>query len=189
MAGEKKLWKLRRSGIHGSGMFAADDIPKGARIIEYVGVKVDKDESLNRCLKQEAKGRKTGGAMVFVFDLNDKYDLDGNIPNNPAKYINHSCDENCEAVNEDDQIFIYSKKKIPKGAELTFDYGYDIEFYEEHPCRCGSPKCVGYIVTKEQRKKLRKLIDKQKVPDSILPGKSKKTASKGRKKKKSAKSP
>lgn len=154
----EKLWELHRSPIHRKGMFAAADIPAGTPIVEYVGQKIDKDESLERCLEQEKKGAKSGGAKVFIFDLNDDWDLDGNVPNNPAKYINHSCDENCEAINDDDHIWIYAKKDIAKGNELTFDYGYDIEHYEEHPCECGSKRCCGYIVAKSQRRQLKKRL-------------------------------
>ena len=158
MAKSGHYWTLKRSSIHQKGMFAARDIPKGEPIIEYVGERIDKAESERRCLDQEAKGRKSGGAMVYVFDLNAEYDLDGNVPDNPAKYINHGCEENCEAVNEDDRIFIYAKRDIRKGDELLFDYGYDIEHWEDHPCRCGSPKCVGYIVAKSQRSELKKRL-------------------------------
>lgn len=159
---EKPAWKLTESSIHACGMFAARDIDKGERIIEYLGERISKDTSLQRCLDREAYGRSTGEAMVYIFDLNETHDLDGDIADNPAKYINHSCNENCEAINEDDRIFIYAKKAIAKGKELTFDYGYDVEHYKEHPCRCGSKQCVGYIVAKSQRKQLKQLIAKDK---------------------------
>lgn len=158
MAKAKKPWVLRRSSIHQRGMFAARNIEAGEQIIEYFGELIDKDESLERCLKQEAKGKRTGGAMVFIFDLDEDYDLDGNIPNNPAKYINHCCEHNCEAVNEEGRIFIYALQDIEEGQELTFDYGYDVEFYEDHPCCCGAPSCCGYIVAAEQRGKLKRKL-------------------------------
>lgn len=181
----KKLWKLRKSKIHGNGMFAREDIPAETRIIEYVGEKISKKESLKRCLEWDEKARKSGEGLVYIFDLNKRYDLDGNVPGNPAKYINHSCDENCEAINEDNRIFIYSKKDIKKGDELYFDYGYALEHFLDHPCRCGSPKCVGYIVAKTSRKKLKTILKKQK--EKAIREAEASVAKKPKKKKKAAK--
>lgn len=158
---DKPLWKLRKSKIHGNGLFATADIPKGTQIIEYVGEKIRKKESLRRCLEWEEKARKSGEGLVYIFDLNKQWDLDGNNDHNPAKYINHSCDENCEAINEEGRIFIYSKKPIAKGEELYFDYGYSLEHFLDHPCRCGAEKCVGYIVAKSSRKKLKTILKKK----------------------------
>ncbi|WOO40892.1 SET domain-containing protein [Rubellicoccus peritrichatus] len=176
----KKLWKLRKSKIHGNGLYAATDIESGAAIIEYVGEKIKKKESLKRCTEWEASARKTGEGLVYIFDLNEKYDLDGNIPNNPAKYINHSCDENCEAINEDDNIWIYASRDIKKGDELFFDYGYALEHFIDHPCLCGSENCVGYIVAKSRRKKLLSILKKQAAKKAAK--KKSKAAKKGSKK-------
>ncbi len=155
MGSSVTLWELRDSVIHQQGMFARVDIPAGTKIIEYFGERVSKEESLRRCLAQEAKGGATGGPKVFIFDVNEEWDLDGDIPDNPAKFINHSCEENCQATNEDDRIWIVASKDIPRGAELTFDYGYDRDHYQDHPCRCGSRRCVGFIVAKHHRRALR----------------------------------
>ena len=94
--------------------------------------------------------------------MNDKWDLDGRVENNPARLINHSCDGNCEAINVDGEIWIFSKKKIKEGQELTYDYGYDMEHFLDHPCRCGTKNCVGYIVREDQRIKVRLLLKKRK---------------------------
>lgn len=157
----KKLWKLKKSKIHGNGLYANTDIDAGVAIIEYVGEKIKKKESLKRCTEWEEAARKTGEGLVYIFDLNKKYDLDGNTPNNPAKYINHACNENCEAINEEDRIWIYSTKEIKKGEELYFDYGYALEHFVDHPCRCGAEDCVGYIVAKSRRKKLLSILKKK----------------------------
>ena len=157
-----KLWKLKRSKIHGRGLYAAAPIPRGTKIIEYVGEKITKAESLRRCLEWEEKARKVGRGLVYIFDLIKRYDLDGICPGNPAKYINHSCEENCEAVNERGRIWIYSVRDIEEGEELSFDYGYALEHFLDHPCRCGAPGCVGYIVAKDSRKKLLEMIRKRK---------------------------
>lgn len=148
--GQSEWVEVRNSEIHGRGVYAAKDIPAETRIIEYVGELVDKEESEKRAWKQHDRARETGDAAVYIFTLNKRWDIDGNVPWNTARLINHSCSPNCEAWVVGRKIFIYSLRDIPAGAELTFDYGFDIECYEDHPCRCGSAECVGYIVSREQ---------------------------------------
>ncbi len=174
MTRKPKLWRLGRSGIHNKGVFAHVDIAKGERILEYRGRVIDKETSERMCLEWEEKARQSGDGLVYVFNLNDSHDLDGNVPRNPAKYINHSCDENCEAINEDDRIFIYAKRNIAAGEELFFDYGYELEHFPDHICRCGSPKCVGYIVAKDERRKLKTLLKKRREREKSARAKNKK---------------
>lgn len=154
--------EIRNSPIHGQGVFATRRIRKGTRVIQYKGEFIDKEESNRRGLALFEESQKTGGASVYIFDLNDEWDMDGNKPYNPARLINHSCDPNCEMVNEDDELWLFAIKEIKKGEELSFDYGYDIEHYMDHPCRCGSPNCVGYIVAGSQREKLRRRLQRKK---------------------------
>lgn len=151
----------RQSDIHGSGVYASKPIPKGQRIVEYVGEKIDKDESEKRATKQLEHAEKTGDAAVYIFTLSKKWDIDGNVPWNVARLLNHSCDPNCETWIEEKRIYIYAQRDIEKGEELTFDYGFDIENFEDHPCLCGSDDCVGYIVGRDQWSKLRRKLAKQ----------------------------
>ncbi len=154
---------IKKSKIHGTGVYAARDFKKGEKIIEYKGEKITKKESERRAEEQLRKHKKNPQeGAVYIFELNKKYDLDGNIPENKAKYINHSCDPNAEAINEKGRIWIVAKKKIKKGEEITYNYGYDLENYEEHPCKCGSKNCLGYIVAPEHRKKLKKILEQKK---------------------------
>ena len=141
--------EARSSEIHGTGVYAIKDIPVGKKIIEYLGERIDKEESERRANAQMEHAEKTGDAAVYIFSLNKKWDIDGNTPWNTARLLNHSCDPNCEAWIEEKQIFLYSLRDIADGEELTFDYGFDIENYEDHPCLCGSDKCVGYIVGRD----------------------------------------
>jgi len=166
-------WEVRNSGIHNSGVFAKRKIPKDTPIIEYIGERISKKESNRRCLEWEEKARKKGEGLVYIFDLNKKWDLDGNVEDNPAKFINHSCDENCEAVNDDDRIWIYSKRTIEKGEELSFDYGYNLEHFMDHPCKCGAENCCGYIVAKENRRKLKKILKSKKRKEEETHAKTK----------------
>ena len=160
-APEKKYWVVRGSSIHNRGIFARIDIPNDQPIIEYIGEKITKAESTRRGLALEAKAKKTGGAAVYIFTLNSRHDIDGGFPGNPARLINHSCDANCEAYIIKGQIWIYSLREIKKGEELTYNYGFELDTWEDHPCRCGKPGCVGYIVDKQYWKKLRRILDKR----------------------------
>ncbi|MBS3072380.1 SET domain-containing protein-lysine N-methyltransferase [Candidatus Pacearchaeota archaeon] len=155
--------KFRRSKIHSTGGFAAKDIPKGTKIIEYIGKKITKKQADKIADKEMARHKrdKNNGA-VYIFELNKKYDIDGNVSWNPARLINHSCSPNAETEIKKERIWIIATKKIKKGEEITYDYGYDIDDWDNHPCKCGSKNCVGYIVSQDQWKKLRKRLQNPK---------------------------
>ncbi|MBF0533277.1 MAG: SET domain-containing protein-lysine N-methyltransferase [Candidatus Omnitrophica bacterium] len=150
---------VQKSAIHNQGIFAAADIPRGARIIEYIGRKITKAQSVRLAdlFLEKAKGNQDHGA-VYIFELNKRHDLDGAVPENTARYINHSCHPNCEAQIIRGHIWIISRRKIKAGEELTYNYGYDVDHYEDHTCHCGAPNCVGYIVARAQWQKLKKKI-------------------------------
>lgn len=131
--------ELRPSGIHGRGAFARQPIPAETRLLEYVGRKVDKTESAKLC----------DDGNPYIFTINDEWDIDGDVPWNPARFLNHSCGPNCEAQQEEDRIWIVALRDIATGEELTFNYGYDISEWRDYPCACGSPQCLGFIVAEE----------------------------------------
>ena len=142
----------KRSKIHGIGVFAARDIKKGAKVIEYIGEKI----------RKPVTDRRSKPDYVYIFTLNDYYDVDGNVGGNGAQYINHTCDVNCESDILRKKIWILATKKIKKDQELGYDYGYEFEDdYEDHPCKCGSKKCIGYIVAQDDWPKLRKAEKKK----------------------------
>ena len=136
---EAELLLFKTSPIHGTGAFAKTAICKGTRLLEYLGEKITKGESLRRCEQNNA----------YIFTLNDQQDLDGNVPWNPARFINHSCAPNCEAEKDDDRIWVIATRDIQAGEEITFNYGYDLVDYKDSPCLCGAPNCVGYMVAEE----------------------------------------
>ncbi len=156
--GQSNYCEVRGSEIHGRGVYATTFIPAETKIIEYVGELIDKDESEARGVSQHKKSLKTGDAAVYIFTLSKRWDIDGNVPWNTARLINHSCNPNCEAWVEGRKIFIHSLKDIGPGDELTFDYGFDVECFDDHPCRCGQKGCVGYIVSRSQWKELAEKI-------------------------------
>jgi uncharacterized protein len=130
------LLEVRASPIHGVGGFAVAELPSGSRVVEYVGNRIDKAESLRQCERNNP----------FIFFLDPEHDLDGQVDWNPARFLNHSCAPNCDAELIQGRIWIVAKRDIHAGEEITFNYGYDFESYREHPCRCGAPDCVGYIL-------------------------------------------
>jgi SET domain-containing protein len=130
---------FRKSLIHGIGGFARRCIPRGVRVIEYVGEKIDKQESLLRCEKNNE----------YIFTLDEQHDVDGSVEWNPARFLNHSCEPNCQAEAADGRVWIESIREIPAGEEITFNYGFDLVDYRQYPCHCGTPACVRYIVAEE----------------------------------------
>ena len=160
----RKLWLKKKSSLHGSGLFASTYIKKGEQVIEYIGDKVTKKEGDKRADKQIRKAQKNKkNGMVYVFELNKRYDIDGGVERNYARFINHSCDPNCEVEITDNQIWISSIKRIKKGVELLYNYGYPFDSdFEDHICKCGSKKCVGYILSDDDWPKLKKELKKSK---------------------------
>ena len=158
------MWKVEKSKVHGSGVFATKKIKKNTKIIEYIGEKITKKEgdkrSANR-IKRYLNSSKTGS--VYIFELNKEYDIDGSPYYNKARYINHSCEPNCEVEIVDDKIWISSIVDIKKGEELSYDYGYefDQDDFRDHICKCGARNCVGYIISSEDIPKLKSLIKKK----------------------------
>jgi hypothetical protein len=153
---EKKIARprpfvIRSSRIQGRGAFAKERIRTGTRLIEYTGELITHDEA-NRRYPDEDMGRH----HTFLFELDDDTVVDAAVGGNVARYINHSCDPNCEAVIEDDHIYIDAIRDIRKGQELAYDYAYILE--ERHtsavkaryPCYCGSKKCRGTILGKKR---------------------------------------
>ena len=107
------MWKVKKSKVHGTGIFATQVIPKNTKVIEYIGEKVNRSEGDKRSEKRIKKflnSKKTGS--VYIFELNSKYDIDGSPLYNKARYINHSCDPNCEVDIIRGHIWISSIKKI-----------------------------------------------------------------------------
>lgn len=148
-------FEIRNSPIQGRGAFALVDIPKGTRLIEYTGEKISHDEADERYDDEKMKRHHT-----FLFTLNDNWIIDAANGGNEAMYINHSCDPNCEAVIVGERrIYIESRKRIPAGTELVYDYQYerrddhtaeDEAFYK---CLCGSAKCRGSILMPKKPKR------------------------------------
>lgn len=149
---------IKKSSIHSKGVFARVPIAKGTRIIEYVGEKITVAESERRVQKSMAHNKRNSAkGAIYIFELNKKYDIDGNVPYNTARLINHSCDPNAETEIVRGKIWVIALRDIAKGEEITYNYGYDFDNYDEHPCRCRTQQCVGYILREDLWPKLKKL--------------------------------
>jgi hypothetical protein len=142
---------FKKSNIHNLGAYAARDIRKGTRIIEYIGQAITK--------KKAAKELQDGNG--YVFTINKFFDIDGSVQWNPARYINHGCAANAESDIIKDRVWIIAARTIRKGEEVLYNYNYDLEDAFDNPCRCGAENCVGYIVGDEFWPKLRRLIKKR----------------------------
>ncbi len=159
------MYKVKNSKIHGKGVYASQDIKKNIKIIEYIGEKISKsegDKRSERRIKKYLNSKQTGS--VYIFELNSKYDIDGSFGYNKARYINHSCNPNCEVDIIKGHIWIISIKNIKKGQELCYDYGYefDKDDYTDHICKCGSKNCIGYIISSDDWQKYKKFLKKRK---------------------------
>ena len=147
-----KLYKIRKSDIDkkGRGLYATKDIKEGTRIIDYVGKIITK--------KQTEESLKFDNAKhIYLFNLNKKYDMDGDVSWNIARLINHSCSNNCDYNGTGLKLWIVAIKDIKKGEAITADdgFGYD-EDYKQFPCKCKSKNCCGYIVRAESRWRINK---------------------------------
>jgi hypothetical protein len=152
-----KSFRVRRSPIHGTGVFATKPIPKGARIVEYVGERVSHAEADRRYEDKDANDNHT-----FLFTVDSRTVIDAGVGGNAARWINHSCDPNCETVIENKRVYIEAARPIGAGEELAYDYMIsrepgDPENIEEiFACRCGATACRGTMLLPPTPKKRKK---------------------------------
>jgi uncharacterized protein len=134
--------EVRESDVHGRGVYAVEFIRKGTRIIEYTGERVP----------WEAAPDDDDDPHTFNFGLENGDVINPEVGGNDARWINHSCDPNCEAVEEDDRIFIYAMRNIQPGEELLYDYHMEIDepitksAKEKFACHCGASNCRGTMI-------------------------------------------
>jgi hypothetical protein len=184
-----KRIQVRRSGVHGKGVFALQDIAEGETLIEYVGEVISWDEAQERHPHDPNDPNHT-----FYFHVNEDRVIDALFGGNSSRWINHSCNPNCEADEDNDRIFIKAIRNIVAGEELNYDYGliidepYTKKLKAEYPCWCGAKNCRGTLLSPKERKDTPK-IPKQKKAKAKKPVKDAKVAkpAKAEKSQKSAK--
>ena len=148
----RRRFVVRSSGIHGKGVFAVTHIPKHTRLIEYKGKRLTEAQVDKRYANDD-------DPHTFLFALDDGMVIDATLGGNSARWINHSCAPNCEAVDDGDRIFIETLRAIRPGEELSYNYGIELE--ERHTpamkrlyeCRCGARRCKGTILQPKTKKK------------------------------------
>lgn len=146
-AGKGRRIQVRQSGVHGKGVFALTDIPAGDRIIEYKGELISWEEALRRHPHDPSNPTHT-----FYFHVDDTKVIDGGFQGNSSRWINHSCDPNCEAEDDNGRIFIKALRSIRAGEELFFDYQLIIEerytpkLKKQYACWCGASRCRGTML-------------------------------------------
>jgi len=139
--------QVRQSGIHGKGVFALQDIVQGETIIEYVGEIITWEQAQARHPHDPKNPNHT-----FFFHIDETRVIDGRVRGNSARWINHSCDGNCEADEQGGRIFIKAVRDIAAGEELHYDYGliieerYTAKLKAEYPCWCGAARCRGTLL-------------------------------------------
>jgi len=147
-----KHYGIKKSNIDrkGRGLYAAKDIKEGTRIIDYVGKIIT--------IKQTEESEKFNNSKpIYLFNLNNRYDLDGDVSWNTARLINHSCSNNCDYNGVGLKLWVVTIKNIKKGEELTCDYGFGYdENFKQFRCKCGSKNCCGYILRAESRWRINK---------------------------------
>ena len=150
--------QVRRSGVHGKGVFALQDIAAGDTVAEYVGEVISWDEAQERHPHDPSQPNHT-----FYFHVDADRVIDANFGGNASRWINHACEPNCETDEQDGRIFIIALRDIKAGEELNYDYGlmleerYTPKLKAEYPCWCGAPSCRGTLLAPKRRiSKLRK---------------------------------
>lgn len=144
--------QVRRSGVHGKGVFALKPISEGDQIIEYVGERITWKQALKRHPHDPSDPNHT-----FFFHIDDKQVIDAAVGGNAARWINHACDPNCEADENDGRVFIKALRDIAPGEELFYDYGliiddrYTPKLKKQFECRCGSADCRRTMLAPKRR--------------------------------------
>lgn len=145
---------VRRSGVHGKGVFAAQPLRAGERLLEYKGQRISWKEAVRRHPHNPDEPNHT-----FYFALEDGRVIDGNVDGNSARWINHSCAPNCEAEEIEGRVFIQALRDIPADQELFYDYGLVIDerqtkkLKKEYACHCGARKCRGTMLAPKRNGK------------------------------------
>jgi SET domain-containing protein len=145
--------QARKSGIHGRGVFALEDIAEGETLIEYVGEIISWKEALRRHPHDPKDPNHT-----FYFSLDDGRVIDALYGGNSSRWINHACKPNCEADEVEGRVFIKARRDIRAGEELNYDYGliidepYTKKLKADYPCWCGAKKCRGTLLAPKRRR-------------------------------------
>jgi len=145
-----KVYKIKKSNIDNKGLYASKNIKAKQIVIHYKGKLVTKKEV-------EKNPKFDNDKAIYLFNVNNRYDLDGDFEYNDARLINHSCNPNCEVDGKGLKLWIFALRDIKKDEELSYDYGFGYDKdYKQFVCKCGANNCVGYIVREGSRWRIKK---------------------------------
>ncbi|HEY4306299.1 MAG TPA: SET domain-containing protein-lysine N-methyltransferase [Gemmatimonadaceae bacterium] len=145
-----EFFEVRQSPIQGFGAFALRAIPEGTRLIEYAGERLTPQQADERYPDDDERHH------TFLFAIDDDVVVDAAVNGNDARFLNHSCDPNCDVVIEDKRLWIETIRDVESGEELAYDYAFILP--ERHtpaakrryPCYCGALRCRGTILAKKR---------------------------------------
>jgi hypothetical protein len=149
---DRRRIQIRRSGVHGKGVFALQDIAEGEDLIEYLGEVISWAEAERRHPHDPQNPNHT-----FYFHIDEDHVIDGLHGGNASRWINHACAPNCEADERGGRVFIRALRSIAAGEELSFDYGliiderYTAKLKAEYACWCGADECRGTMLAPKRR--------------------------------------
>jgi SET domain-containing protein len=173
------FYEVRRSGVHGYGGFAKQDLKKGTRVTEYLGDRISHTEADKRYEDHDENDNHT-----FLFIVDKRTVIDAGVGGNNARFINHQCDPNCESTIEKGRVWIETIREVKAGEELGYDYQIgrekdDPENVDEiYACRCGSPKCRGTMLWPAKRPEPRKKKARKKTKVAAKSGRRTRSAKK-----------
>lgn len=144
-------FEIRPSPVQGLGAFATHQIPAGTRLVEYAGERLSPAAA-------EARYPEVAGERhhTFLFAIDDAVVVDAAVNGNDARWINHACDPNCDAVIDDGRIWIETVRRVAPGEELAYDYAFTLptrhtpEAKRRYPCHCGSASCRGTMLARKR---------------------------------------
>jgi uncharacterized protein len=189
----KPLFEVRHSRIHGNGVFALRKIRKGTRVMEYLGDRVSHDEADSRHEDKDPNDNHT-----FLFTVDRRTVIDGGVNGNDARFINHSCDPNCESLITDRRVFIEAVRMVQPGEELAYDYLIQRDSDDEpdvdviFACHCGAASCRGSMLepakrpSRAARARRAKATSAKSLPAKAGPVRARRPPAKRRKTKKKA---
>ena len=149
-----KRIQVRRSGVHGKGVFALQDLAEGEQLVEYIGEVISWAEAERRHPHDPQNPNHT-----FYFHIDEDHVIDGLHGGNASRWINHACAPNCEADQQGNRVFIRALRAIAAGEELSFDYGliiderYTAKLKAEYACWCGADECRGTMLAPKRRRR------------------------------------
>lgn len=144
---QKRRIQMRRSAVHGKGVYALTQFEPEQRIIEYTGEVISWPEALRRHPHDPEDPNHT-----FYFHVDDETVIDGGVGGNLARWINHGCDPNCDTEVDEGRVFVKALRAIEAGEELFYDYHLVIDqrhtpsLKREFACRCGAETCRGTML-------------------------------------------